>query len=140
MLEKKSLSLRIKKDTTIQYNPLIDSCEKDLTEIAVMLIENGADLNEYDNKEQMWTPLMYAITNNNEIIVDKLVNYKCNVNTVDIEGNTPLHLAAMSSDENLVKSVLKLQPDRKLKNSNNQTPYDIAVENEDETLTSLLLY
>jgi ankyrin repeat protein len=138
MLETKNLSLCIKKDT-FQYYPLIDCCEKDLTEIAVMLIENGADINEYDNKEQKWTPLMYAITNKNQLIVEKLVSYKCNVNIVDGEGNTPLHLAAMSSDEHLVKSILKLQPDRKLKNSSDQTPYDIAMENEDDSLINLML-
>ena len=139
MLETKNLVLNFKQ-YKIQYNPLIDCVEKDLTEIAIMLIENGADLNEYDSGDQLWTPLMYAITNNNEIIVEKLISQKCNVNTVDVEGNTPLHLAAMSSDECLVKFVLKLQPDRKLKNKSSQTPYDIAVQNEDENLISLLSY
>lgn len=122
---------------SIGYNPLIDSCEKDSTEIAKMLIEKGADLNVYD-KDQLWTPLMHAITNSNETTIEKLINHKCNVNTVDIEGNSPLHLAALTSDEYITRIILKMQPDRKIKNKNNQTPLEIAIENEDEILINLL--
>jgi ankyrin repeat protein len=85
MLETKRLQIRTL-DQTINYNPLIDCCEKDLTELSLLLIDYGMDLDGLDNKDQLWTPLCYAITNNNEIIVDKLTSHKCNVNTIDIEG------------------------------------------------------
>ena len=119
------------------YNPLIDAAEKDLTEISVLLIENGADLNVCD-KEQLWTPLMHAITNSNEILVEKLLTHKCGVNNVDADGNTPLHLAVQSGNEFLIKSLLKASPNKTIRNKQNQTPADIACALEDETAIKLL--
>ncbi len=120
-----------------KYNPLLDACEKDLAEIAILLIENGADVNVTDN-EQYWTPLMHAITNNNEIIMEKLVAHKSSVNSADVEGNTPLHLAVLTENEYLVKCLLKASPIKNSRNKDNQTPLDVARGNDDESITKLL--
>lgn len=138
MLSTKNLFLQtFQLDESVFYNPLIDCCEKDSTEIGILLIENGADLNATDS-ENLWTPLIYSIVNNNELLVERLINHKCDVNTIDAEGNTPLHFAVMSSDEYVTKMILKMKPERNLKNAIGQTALDIAIENEDDTIINLL--
>jgi ankyrin repeat protein len=110
------------------YNPLIDAAEKDLTEIVTLLIENGAsDINASD-QEQLWTPIMHAITNNNEIIVKKLLEKRCEINNLDIDGNTPLHLAVMNENEYLIKAIVNAGPDLNIKNKERKTAKDLAKE------------
>lgn len=108
------------------YNPLLDACEKDLTDLAILLIRNGtSDLNITD-KAQGWSPLMYAITNNNETLVGKLIDNKCSISDVDNEGNSPLHLAVLNENEYLIRLLLKSNPNKSIRNTENQTAYDLA--------------
>jgi len=108
------------------YNALADATEKDLTDIAILLIENGNyDLNVSD-EDQLWTPLMHAVTNNNEIIVKKLLDKKCDVNSSDKDGNTPLHLAVMTENEHLIKMIVNANPDLSIRNKDRITAKDLA--------------
>jgi uncharacterized protein len=119
------------------YSPLVDACERDLTEISILLIENGADIN-FQDKNQGWSPLMWAISNNNEIIVQKILEKDCNLNLVDADGNTCLHLAAESENDVFVKYLLSKNANKNVVNNENRTPISIAKENDDEYCIKLL--
>jgi ankyrin repeat protein len=105
--------------------------------LAVLLIENGADLNVQD-KDQLWSPLMHSISNNNETILLKLIEKNCDVNKVDIDGNNALHLAVLSENEYFLKYLLKMDPNKNVLNNENQTPLDLAKLSEDEIIINIL--
>ena len=119
------------------YSPLIDACEKDLTEMSILLIENGADVN-FQESGQGWFPLMFAVSNNNDVIVRKILEKECNVNLADFDGNTCLHLATSSDNEVLVKYLLDKNANKNVVNKDNESPLSIAKENEDEYCIRLL--
>ncbi|RNA35640.1 kinase D-interacting substrate of 220 kDa-like protein [Brachionus plicatilis] len=119
------------------YNSLLDACENDLTDICIMLIDNGADINVRD-EDQKWTPLMHAICNNNEILVKKLLDHKCDLSLVDFNQNTPVHLAVLTENEFILKLLLKYSPNKDLENCENLTPLQIATLNDDERSIQLL--
>ena len=119
------------------YSPLIDACERDLTEASIMLIDNGADINFLD-KDQRWSPLMWAITNNNEVITQKILEKNCDLNLADSDGNSALHLATSSENDTLVRMLLNKNANKNLVNNENMTPLQIAKENEDEYCIKLL--
>lgn len=120
------------------YNALLDACENDLTDAAILLIENGADLNVCD-QDQLWTPLMHAICNSNEVIVAKLLENNCDLSAVDFNGNTPVHLAVLTENDFILKLLLKRNPQKNIRNKEDLTPLEIAKLNEDENSIKLLL-
>ena len=119
------------------YNPLLDACENDLTEIALLLIENGANLNVSD-QDQCWTPLMHAIGNSNETLVKMLLEHKCDLSLVDFNRNTPVHLAVLTENDFILKLLLKYNGDKNSENNENLTPLQIAKLNDDENSIKLL--
>lgn len=54
---------------------------------------------------------------------------KYDINEIDEEGNTPLHLAAKTNNANLALFLLCNGADPDLKNYNSQTPLHVAIEN-----------
>ena len=90
------------------------------------------------DKDQRWSPLMHSISNNNEIISLKLLEKKCDINIIDIDGNNALHLAVLSENEYLLKYLLKMNPNKNLFNKENQTPLDLARLSEDEIIINML--
>lgn len=119
------------------YNTLLDACEKDLTDICLLLIENGEDVNVQDG-DQLFTPLMHAVNNGNEILVKKLVESKADLNIQDVDGNTALHYAVLAENEYIVRILLNANAHQDLRNAENQTALDIAKFNEDEIILQLL--
>lgn len=108
------------------YNALLDATEKDLTEIALLLIQNpDVDVNVTD-KGQLWTPLMHAITNNNEVLTKKLLEKNCEVNNQDLDGNTALHLAVMNENDYLIKLLMKFNPNVVIVNNERLTAKSLA--------------
>ncbi len=116
---------------------ILDACEKDLTDICLLLIEYGVDVNVQDG-DQLFTPLMHAVNNDNEILAKKLIESKADLNTQDLDGNTALHYAVLSENEYIVRILLNANAQRDLRNAENLTPLDIAKFNEDETIIQLL--
>ncbi len=104
---------------------------------ALLLIENGADANVQD-KEQMWSPLMHAISNSNEQITLQLLEKNCDLNKKDVDGNSALHLAVMNENDFLLKHLLKSNVDKNIFNKENQSPLDLAKLSEDDILIKLL--
>ena len=111
------------------YKPLIDACENEFTEIAIKLVKAGADINPEDESNLNWTPIMYAISTMNEQLSVFLIENGCNVNHVDAESNTPLHLAAETENEFIAKKLLNAGAKKSLLNNQKMTAIDIAKAN-----------
>lgn len=74
-----------------------------------LLIDSGADINAHVNeKEQLKTPLHYAVTQNNLEMVKTLTSYaSLDVNQRCSKGLTPLYYAVLSRDFEIVRCILK---------------------------------
>lgn len=121
------------------YSPLLDACEKDLTEAAMLLIDSDkSDVNIRDTNDEMWTPLMHAIGNNNELLVSKLLEKGADVDVVDTNGNSALHTAVINDNEYIVAMLLRYNARKDLLNRENLSPLDLAKINESEECVKLL--
>lgn len=121
-----------------KYNPLLDACERDLTQVALLLIENGADVNKHDADERKWNPLMHSICNNNETLVIKFMEKKADLAHVDDDGNSALHLAVIADNDFILSLLLRANPDRTVRNGENLTPLELAKLNESDDCVKLL--
>ncbi len=98
-----------------------------------LLLDHGADVNESD-------ALMFAVSKNDEQLVELLLSKGAKVNTrtreLDDEdmilhhfsfGDTPLHVAVRKGNPKIVKMLLdkKARPDAT--NDDDETPYDLAM-------------
>ncbi len=59
-------------------------------------------------------------------IVKKLVECGADVNIQDRNGNTPLHLAYLRRDQEMINFLLDKGADQNLKNNSNETPSDMS--------------
>lgn len=73
------------------------------------------------------TPLLLAISLENNEIVNTLIEYGSNVNLSDIEGLAPLHLAAQLSDLNIIKKLVTKGADLFTKTKRGNLPLALAV-------------
>jgi ankyrin repeat protein len=122
------------------YDPLLDACEKDLTEAALLIIDSGkCDVNIRDSSETSWTPLMHAVGNNNEILVSKLLEKDADVDEVDTDGNSAVHIAVINDNDNILSILLRHNPQKNLLNGDNLSPLDLAKINESEECVKLLI-
>jgi len=62
------------------------------------------------------------------------------INAVDQSGNTSLHLAAAQGSTSQVCLLLKHRADHHIKNSDGHTALDIAVQNSDADIVTLLRF
>jgi ankyrin repeat protein len=123
---------------------LIYTTENDLTDCALVLIEISTPMQILNAKkahdEEEFTCLMYAILNNNELLVESLLE-KC-PQLIDIQekqnGQTALHLAAENDSEFCVKLLLKYSANKTLRNHKKMTALDLAREDQNEDLIQLL--
>jgi ankyrin repeat protein len=111
------------------YRPNPNDKSDVLTEKLNLLQANG--LNLAAQQKDGNTLLHTAVANNNLAIVKKLASYKINLNAVNQEGNTVLHKAALiSKKDELLKYLVALGADKKIKTEFGETAYDLASENE----------
>ena len=64
-----------------------------------------------------------------EIVFDYINNNRVNLNTQDKYGNTPLHIAAINSNENVFKALIEAGAKRYIENDNGERAIDIALLN-----------
>ncbi len=68
---------------------------------AASLLTYGAEINARDNKGR--TPLMYAVMNKRNVVIDLLLNKGGDVNVQDNNGITVLEMAQQSGNDKVLK-------------------------------------
>jgi ankyrin repeat protein len=120
---KMDMNVRTKEGDT----PLMSAIRNNLTDIAQILIANGANPDFPDNSG--WYPLHFATQQRNFNIVKLLVENGATIDQGDGEfGNTPLQVAITTSnnDRTFIDYFLGLNADPNKPNKLGQTPTDFA--------------
>jgi Arf-GAP/coiled-coil/ANK repeat/PH domain-containing protein len=114
--------------------------ESDLCE-ALRYLSFGANV-DWKNKEiNSTTALHQAILRNDNVSVEFLLQWLCNINEVDNDGWSGLHHAAATNNSRLLLTLMKRHADVNLKDKNEKIPVDIAVELQHvQAVTALRLY
>ena len=86
-------------------SPLHNAILRNRTEIAQLLLDAGADVNEPDRSKR--TPLHLAVERNNPAIAEALLARKAKPNELDKDGWTPLHHAGAKDRLAVAKALLK---------------------------------
>uniref|UniRef100_A0A8B9EMP1 Proteasome 26S subunit, non-ATPase 10 n=1 Tax=Anser cygnoides TaxID=8845 RepID=A0A8B9EMP1_ANSCY len=101
-----------------------DAASKNKQEIAIMLLENGADPDATDHFES--TPLHRAAAKGNLKMIQILLRHKASVNIQDSEGNTPLHLACDEERVDEAKLLVSHGASIHIENKEELTPLKVA--------------
>ncbi len=124
LIEEDNGLLNAKDVDVFGYTPLYTAAMYGKTEIALRLIELGADVNTKNLDGN--TPLIVAAGNRNTEIAQKLIERQANVNAKDGDGNTPLHIAARTGNTEIVQKLIELVADVNTKNNLGNTPLTFA--------------
>ncbi len=121
------------------------ACQNDDVKSANLLLEKDAN----PNFSKTGTPLVYAIMNNNKVLVQSLIMHRTDVNHQDIHGNTPLHQAVNLHKHNdkttkeIITLLLDNGADINIENSDGKTPLQLTIEQtlqcHDKTLFQLFV-
>ena len=104
--------------------PLIKAVERGKENRVERLLEDGADVNEVDEKGM--TPLHHAARRGHDDMTHMLLARGASVNAQDQDGNTPLHLAAKSNHDETMVELLIAGANRSVRNKEGKTPADLA--------------
>jgi ankyrin repeat protein len=89
-----------------QYTPLLAAAKHNHIDIVKLLCRNNADINarsEFLDPDEAFTPLLWAIVNDNALMAEFLLDNGADPNLSDGWGNTPLKHAATIGSLPLVK-------------------------------------
>ena len=89
LLERGALTNAI--DLPTKRTPLLFACSNGLTEVAVALLNHGADIHAVDKDKN--TPLHLACKGGNNVLVSILLERGADVNARGFKQETPMHLA-----------------------------------------------
>ena len=107
--------------------PLHMAARKGYTYICDLLLANGADLEVQTIHE--CTPLYFAVLSAQVHIVEALADGYCaNINTSDVGGLSPLHIACEKGYTDIVKCLLLLGANYSARDIRGRTPLDWAIE------------
>jgi uncharacterized protein len=101
--------------------PLMMAVFKDQTELAIQMIDKGADINQPG-----WTPLHYAATAGNVQLIKILLDKFAYIDAESPNKTTPLMMAAHYGTPGAVKLLLEEGADVSLKNALGLTAIDFA--------------
>lgn len=117
-------------------NQLIRACRQGNYDLAMSLIQNGADVNF--RGESGITPLMVASENGHIWIVQGLLKRSAKTDLTDNAGMTPLHLAALNGYTNVGQMLLDLGSKIGAKDKKGRTPLQIATERGKDDFAKML--
>lgn len=125
------------------HTPLLEAIVRKHSNIAIKLIEAGANVNIYaysniyseenfdeqGNYAKKYTPLLIASSDGNLNIVKKLIEFGGNVNFQNSSGYTALMFASLQKRTDIVKLLIDTGADMTLKNKEGKTALDLTLEN-----------
>lgn len=121
-----------------KVTPLVDVMESGLPNIALVLLENGANPNIVPDAPYH-APLQYATLKNLVEVMKKMLEKGVNVNSLDNTGETPLIMTFMNWSFATADFLLQHGADPNIPNSNNETPLLIAVFSDKVSFVRLLI-
>jgi ankyrin repeat protein len=124
------------KGDKFEASPLHLAAWEGHTEIAALLIANGADVHMQNRFGS--TPLHFAAEQNNKEIVALLIANGAKVNTSDIYGSIPLHSAVKCGHKEVVELFIAKAADVNSKMDKGYTPLDVAIDYKQTEITELL--
>ena len=104
--------------------PLFDAAKGNSLGVVDLLIAKGADINAKDNFGK--TALFLAAEEGSKEVAELLILR--GANTIDKDGNTPLHIAAKRNDISLAKFFIGQGMDVNAKNNINETPIFYSIQ------------
>ncbi len=131
-----------------ENTPLHNACGWSMYDIAELLIEYGADVNA--NSTSNWRPIHYAAYDGSTELIKLLIDNRAEVNVVGdmaLTNNihttigyeiTPLHLASYFGHIDTVKLLVQSGADKSMGDSEGNTAYDYAVEQQHEEVIAIL--
>lgn len=124
-----------------QMFPLIaHAVLNDKLEIIKKLAQEDISLDTFDNiKQQKRSLLCMAINSHVEDVIQWLTEQEININQQDLDGRTPLICAVETGNKEIVKLVLRKNPDLTIKDRNNMTVLCAATNTNSIGLVSYLL-
>ena len=107
-------------------------------DLIILLIQNGANINEKDEYEQ--TLLHHAASHNDENLANFLISKGANVNLLDNEKMTPLHIACKFRHLEMVKILINNKADLNIKDENdfNALKFTICLHKSDEDINGYI--
>jgi ankyrin repeat protein len=108
------------------------------TEMAVLLIQRGADPNAVSRNSMALRPLHSAASSRSLKIAEFLLSHGAEVNARQHGGWTALHAAAASGDAGLLELLLAHGADPELANDQGTSAVDLAVEKGQAAVANLL--
>ncbi|CAI2176475.1 13628_t:CDS:10 [Funneliformis geosporum] len=101
----------------------------------------GANVDWKNEERNSTTALHQAILRNDNVSVEFLLQWFCDINEVDNDGWSGLHHAAATNNSRLLLTLMKRHADIHLKDRKGKVPVDIAVELQHvQAVTALRLY
>ncbi len=122
------------------FTPLQLACFFNREDVALWLIEQGADVTAVAQNGMRIQPLHAACAANNITIVTALLENGADVNARQANDFTPLHTAADNNSPELALLLLRHGADKTAVTTTGQTPYDWAVERGNDDVLHSLTY
>lgn len=125
----------------LSYN-LLNATRKNSTSIAELLIYKGADVNTVDKDSppgHSWTPLYFALLNENAPLVKLLISKGANVNLKDDDGWTPIIQAVHNNSLEFVKLLVEAGADVNSQTNEGLTPLRIAEQRNAHDIANYLI-
>ena len=107
-------------------------------ELALRLIERGAEVDARSTNAMKNTPLHAATAGRKTELVNLLLDEKADVNARQEGGWTALHAAAQNGDRDIVEMLVAHGADLKARADNNQNALDLALQKGRQDVSALL--
>lgn len=111
--------------------------QQNMTDLAVLLIEQNADVNLQDYVLGN-TPLHAAVKKNNNDIIQYLYQSGAQLNTGNKQHQTPLHIAVLENNATTVATLLNCKANPNMYDIYGKRPIDYAIARQYEDIVYLL--
>ncbi|KTD01831.1 ankyrin repeat domain-containing protein [Fluoribacter gormanii] len=127
----------INKKNSMGNTPLYEACVTGNIELAKLLIENGAKIDELNANNH--SALHGAALSGNSDLIELLLNEGLDCNQANSSNETPLHFACLSGKKDAVEKLLAHSASCNIRSERGFTPLDLACLNDHHELIPSLL-